>query len=84
MLTLGPPLFYKKSNHSKIFQIVFVFASELPLLRILAILEHTRAVRAQKPPKKGYFVAAESLRKALDIFNLTTTNAILMSIFMRM
>ena len=35
-------------------------------------------VMAQKPSKKGYFMDAESVRKALKIFNLTTTNAILM------
>ena len=33
-------------------------------------------VRAQKPPKNGYFVDAESVRKTLEIFNLTTTNAL--------
>ena len=59
---------------------MFFFASELPLLRILPILDHIRAVRAQKPPKKGYFVDAELIRKALEIFNLTTTNAIPMKL----
>ena len=34
--------------------------------------------RARKPPKNGSFVDSESLRKILEIFNLTTTNAILM------
>ena len=37
-------------------------------------------VKAQKPPKKGYFTNAESVRKTLKTYNLTTTNAILMKI----
>ena len=32
---------------------------------------------AQKPPKKGYFMDAESVRKTLKTFKLITTNAIL-------
>ena len=50
-------------------------------MRISAILDHIGGVRAQKPPKKGYFVDAESVRKTLEIVNLTTTaNAILMKL----
>ena len=56
------------------------FARVLPLVRILAILHHTEGVRVQTPPKKGSFVDAESVRKILEIFNLTTTNAILMKL----
>ena len=37
-------------------------------------------VRAQKPPKKDYFVDADSVRKTLEIFNSTTTNALLMKL----
>ena len=37
-------------------------------------------VRAQKRPKKGHFVDAESVRKTLENFNLATTNAILMKL----
>ena len=59
---------------------MFLFDRVLPLLRISAILDHIGGVRAQKPPKKGYFVDAESVRKTLEIFNLTTTNAILMKL----
>ena len=59
---------------------MFLFARVLPLLRILAIMNHSGGVRAQQPPKKGYFVDAESVRKTLEIFNLTTTNAILMKL----
>ena len=59
---------------------MFLFDRVLPLLRISAISDHIGGVRAQKPPKKGYFVDAESVRKTLEIFNLTTTNAILMKL----
>ena len=38
------------------------------------------AVRAKKPPTKSHFMAAESVRKTLKTFNLTTTNAILMKL----
>ena len=61
----------------------------VPLLRILVILDpYFGRVRAQKRPKKGHFVDAESVRKTLKNFNLATTNAIRMklttiSIFMR-
>ena len=47
-------------------------------MRISAILDHIEGVRAQKRPKKEYFVDAESVRKTLEIFNLATTDAMLM------
>ena len=59
---------------------LFLFARILPLVRISAMLKHIGGARAQKPPKKGYFVDAESVRKTLENFNLTTTNAILMKL----
>ena len=65
VLTLGPPRFHKYSNPSKISQTVFLFARVLPLVRMLAILNHIVGVRAQKSLKKGYFVDAESVRKTL-------------------
>ena len=37
-------------------------------------------VRAQKPSRKGHIMDTESLRKTLKIFNLTSTNAILMKL----
>ena len=40
--------------------------------------------RAQKPPKRGYFMDAASPRKHLKIYNLTTTNATLMKLTMIM
>ena len=58
----------------KNFQTVFLVARVLPLLNILAILEYIGGIKAQKPPRKGYFGDAKSVRKTLEIFNLTTTN----------
>ena len=49
-------------------------------MRISAILDHIEGVRAQKRPKKEYFVDAESVRKTLEIFNLATTDAMLMKL----
>ena len=80
MLTFGPSLFHKNSNPSKIFQRVFLFPRVLPLLKISAILNHFGGLRVQKSPKKDHFVGAASVRKTLKIFDLTTTNAILMKL----
>ena len=66
-----------------------IMSMVVPLVRISVILDpYFWGVRAQKLPKKGHFVDAESVRKTLKNFNLATTNAILMklttiSIFMR-
>ena len=54
VLTLGPYLFHKYSNPSKISQTVFLFARVPPLVRILTIFDHTGEVRTQKPPKKDW------------------------------
>ena len=75
-LTLGPSPFHKCSYPSKNFQTVFLFARVQPLVRILAILDPNGGVRAQKPPKNGYFVNAELVRKTLEIFSVTSTNAL--------
>ena len=80
MVTLGPSLFHKYSNPSKKFQTVLFFARVLPLVRLLAILDHIGGVKTQKTSNKGYFLDAESVRKTLEIFNLTTTNVILMKL----
>ena len=77
MLTLDPSVFHKYSNPSKNSQTVFLLARVVPLVRISAILDYTGGVRAQKPPKKGYFVDDEWLSKMLKSFNLTTANPIL-------
>ena len=61
----------KFSINNQILQKFFsvLFARVLPLLKILAILDHIRGVGAQISPKKGYFVDAESACKTLEIFN---------------
>ena len=52
--TLRPSLVHKNLNPSNFFQTMFLFPRVLPLV---------------KPPKKGYFMDAESVRKTLKIFN---------------
>ena len=62
----------------------------VPLIIISVILDpYIWEVRAQKLPKKGHFVDAESVRKTEKNFNLASTNGILrklttINIFMRM
>ena len=80
VVTLGPSLFYKYQDPSRIFQTVFFFARVLTLVRISAILDNIEGARAPKPRKNGYFVDADSVRKTLEIFNSTTTNAILIKL----
>ena len=75
VLNLGPSFFHKYLSLSKDFETVHLFARVLQLVRISAILAHIGRVRAQKPPKNIYFVDAE-----LEIFNLRTTNGILMKL----
>ena len=59
---------------------MLLFVRVLPLLRISAILDHIGGIRAQKPPKEGYFGDAEWYAKLWTFFNLTTQNAILMKL----
>ena len=59
-------LFYKYLNSSKNFQTLFLFASVLPLVKILAILDHIGGAKAQKPLKKGSFVVLNRYAKALS------------------
>ena len=80
LLTLGSFLFHESSNPSKTFQTGFLLAKVLPLVRILAKLDHIGGVRVQKSPKKSYFVDTELVRKTLEIFNLMTANTILMKL----
>ena len=76
MLTLSPFLFHKNSNPSKTSETMFLLARVLPLVRILAILDHIWGSKGLKT----FFVDAESVCKTLKIFNLTTANAILMKL----
>ena len=80
MPALGPTLFYKYLNPSKIFQTVFLFPRVLPLVRFSVISDHNGGVRTKKPTKKGSFVDAESYAKFGKFFNLKLTNAILMKL----
>ena len=80
VLILGPSLFHKYSNTLKRFSNSVLFARLLPLVRISAMFDHTGGVKAQKPPKKDYFLDAELVRKILEIFIVTTTNGILMKL----
>ena len=57
----GSVSFPKILESFKNFPNSFFFPRILPLVRISAILDHIERVRAQKPPKNGYFVAAESV-----------------------
>ena len=63
---------------------MFLFARLLPHLGISAILYYIGGVRAQTPLKKGYFKDVESVRKTLDIFNLTITNPMLVKLITMM
>ena len=67
-------------NLSKKFQKLFLFAGVLPLVGVSAILDCIWGSKAQKPPKKGHLVDAESVLKTLKVFNLTNTNSILMKL----
>ena len=70
MLILGEYIFHKYSNSLKNFQTVFFSATVLPPVRVSAMLDHVGGVKAQKPPRKGYFVDGELVRKTLEILNL--------------
>ena len=78
--TLGPSLFYENSNYSHFFQTMFLLARVLPLVRISEYWTIFGGVRAQNTPKKNHFMDAKSLRKTLKLFNLTTTNSVLMKL----
>ena len=77
VLTLGPSLFHNYSNRSKNFLTAFLFARVLPLARISAILDHTGRARTQKLPNR---IISWMLNRFAKMFNLTTTNAILMKL----
>ena len=64
VLTLGPSFFHKNSNPSKNFRAMFLFA-RVPLSENFGNIGPYLGVivRAQKSPKKGNFVDAESVRK---------------------
>ena len=74
--TLGPCLFHGNSNFCLLqYYLWWEFRQYWNIFG---------GVRAQKPPKKGYFMVAESVRKTLKTFDLTTTNTILIKLTMIM
>ena len=81
--TLGQFLFYENSNLLNFFQTMLLLARVLPLVRILEMLDHIWGNKGQNPPEKGHFMNAESVRKSLKTFDLTTTTAILVKLLQR-
>ena len=71
--------FLKNSNLGKNIQTVFLSANILSLLRISPKLDPLGDERPKKT-QKGHFMGAECVPKTRKIFNLTTTNAILMKL----
>ena len=71
---MGPSLFHENSNPSSFFQTMLSFDRVLPLARTSAILDHICGSNgpktSQKRPFHGCWISTQ-------IFNLTTTNAIL-------
>ena len=59
---------------------MFFFPRVRPLVGMSANWTIFGGVRTQKPPKKVYLLDVESVRKILTIYNLTTTNAMLMKL----
>ena len=79
--TLGPPLFHENSIPSN-----FFFKQCFCLLEYYLKQECRQywtifgGIMTQKPSREGHFMDAESVRKTLKTFNLTTTNDILMKL----
>ena len=59
---------------------MFLLAKVLTLVRISVKLTIFGEARSQKPARKDRFKDAELVRKNLKIFNLTTTNTIMMKL----
>ena len=59
---------------------MFLFARVPPLVRISETLDQNRGSKGPETSQEGYFMGAETVRKTLKTFNLTTTNAILMKL----
>ena len=75
--------FLKNSNLGKIIQTVFLSANIISLVKISSKVDERPKMldeRPKKTPQKGHFMGAEWVPKTWKIFNLTTTNAILMKI----
>ena len=60
VLTLGSSLFHKYSNPSENFQTAFLFARELPLVRISAIWESKGPKTSQKGLFRGWWIGKQN------------------------
>ena len=75
--TLGPSLFHECLNPSSFFNQWFCLLEYYLWWEFRQYWTIFGRANAQKPPKKGYFMDAESVRKTLKTFKLITTNVIL-------
>ena len=75
--TLGPSLFHECLNPSSFFNQWFCLLEYYLWWEFRQYWTIFGRANAQKPPKKGYFMDAESVRKTLKTFKLITINAIL-------
>ena len=73
-------LFFMKTRILYSFLNNLFVARVLPLVRILTILNHIWGSKSPKTSQKCHFMDAESVRKTLKTFNLTSTNAIMMKL----
>ena len=58
----------------------FLSSWRQPLVKISARLNNIWGSKSPKHPKRGHFMDAQSIQKTLNIFNCTTTYAILMKV----
>ena len=72
--------FLKNSNLGKIIQTMFLSANILSLVKISSKLDHLWWMKGLRKPQKGHFMGAEWVPKTWKVFNLTTTNTILMKL----
>ena len=72
--------FLKNPNLGKIFQTVFLSSNILSLVKISPKSYNLWWMKGLRKPQKGHFMGAEWVPKTWKIFNLTTTNAILMKL----
>ena len=78
--TLGPFFFYESSNPSNFFKQCFCLLEYKLWWEFRQCWTIFGRVRAPNPSKKGHFMDAESVRKSLKTFSLTTTTAILIKL----
>ena len=74
------PISAQTLNFERLLRDYLFLMKYVPQVEISTNLSHISAERAQKPPKRGHFMDAALPRKHLKIYNLTTTNAVLMKL----